>query len=241
MAKSLREWVETDVAPVRDRSLAWLSQHHFFRDPSRPTFSDTSFFFSPADGIILYQKTVMPDEPILDIKGKSYSLRDAMRDGHYDRPSLVIGVFMTFYDVHVNRIPFPGRLSYKLLDPIGTHNHPMLAVEDDLVEALRISLHGAQYLHVNQRVLNRVDSVRLGQPYYILQIADYDVDSITPFELKQGQPCEQGCRFSQIRYGSQVDLIVPLSPDWDFVPTQETGTHVEAGIDTLLEVQRKSP
>ena len=240
MAKGLREWVETDVHPLKDRSLSWLSQYHFFRDPNRPTFSDTSFFFSPADGIILYQKIVSPDEPLLEIKGRPYSLRDAMRDPSYDRPSLVIGVFMTFFDVHVNRIPFPGRLSYKSLDPIGTHNHPMLEVEDEIVDALRISLHGARYLHTNQRVLNRVDSIQLGQEYYILQIADYDVDSIIPFELKQNQRCEQGCRFSQIRYGSQVDLIVPLSAVWEFTPTQETGTHVEAGIDTLIAIRRKA-
>src|SRR5204863_489042 len=31
------------------------------------------------------------------------------------RPSLVIGISMTFYDVHFNRSPSPGRLTYGLL------------------------------------------------------------------------------------------------------------------------------
>jgi len=239
MSKSLQEWVETDVQPYRGRPLTWLSQYHFFRDPSRPAYLDTSYFFSPADGIILYQKIVAPDEAIVDIKGKSYSLRDAMRDSSYDRTSLVIGIFMTFFDVHVNRIPFPGRLSYKLLDPIDTYNHPMLEVERGILDELRVSLSEARYLHCNQRVLNRVDSIQLGQAYYILQIADYDVDSITPFELKQNQPYNQGCRFSQVRYGSQVDLIVPLSPLYEFVPTQPIGCHVEAGVDTLIAIRER--
>jgi phosphatidylserine decarboxylase len=239
MAKSLQEWVETDVQPLRDRPLSWLSQHHFFRDPSRPAYSDTSYLFSPADGIILYQTIVAPDASIVDIKGKPFSLREAMRDGAYDRTSLVIGVFMTFFDVHVNRIPFPGRLSYKSLDPIDTYNHPMLEVERSILEDLRVSLAEARYLHCNQRVLNRVDSIQLGQAYYILQIADYDVDSITPFELKQNQPCHQGHRFSQIRYGSQVDLILPLSPRYEFVTTQPTGFHVEAGVDTLVAIRER--
>jgi phosphatidylserine decarboxylase len=74
----------------------------------------------------------------------------------------------------------------------------------------------------------------------MLQIADYDVDCVTPFELKQNQPVEQGERFSQVRYGSQVDLIVPLSTRFEFKPMQSTGVHVEAGIDPLIKVTPKS-
>jgi phosphatidylserine decarboxylase len=60
-----------------------------------------------------------------------------------------------------------------------------------------------------------------------------------PFELRQNQPVAQGSRFSQIRYGSQVDLIVPLSSRWDFAPIQSTHSHVEAGIDPLVEVKER--
>ena len=80
MAKSLREWVESDVAAVKEQPLQWLSEVHFFRDPSRPMYSDTAFFFSPADGILLYQQRVRPNESILDIKGKPCSLREALRN-----------------------------------------------------------------------------------------------------------------------------------------------------------------
>ncbi len=237
MAKTLDEWLESDVEPVKDQPVSWLSQHHFFRDPSRPAFSNTSFFFSPADGIILYQGVVDPEDPIVDIKGRPYSLREAMRDDEFDRRCLVVGIFMTFYDVHVNRIPFAGRLSYRLLDPIDTLNHPMLEVEENILDRLRLPLERAEYLHHNQRVVNRIDSPYLDGPYFVLQVADYDVDSITPFELKQNQPAPQGHRFSQIRYGSQDDLIVPVSDEYELVTTQQTGSHVEAGIDTLIAIQ----
>jgi len=237
MTTSLTEWLQTEVQPYRNKPLSWLAQHHFFRDPSRPLFSNTSYFFSPADGVILYQETVQPDQAIVEIKGKCYSLRAAMRDPLYSRPSLVIGIFMTFYDVHVNRIPYPGRLTYRLLDPIDTFNHPMLDVEKSILDDLRISLSSADYLHYNQRVLNRVSSIQLQQDYYILQIADYDVNRITPFELKQNHPVVQGGRFSQIRFGSQVDLIIPLSTRWRFDLLQPTGCHVEAGIDKLVQVR----
>lgn len=237
MAKTLEEWLRTDVESVKDQPVKWLSERHFFRDPMRPVFSDPTFFFSPADGVILYQKQVAPDECLVDIKGKDYSLQDAMRDSTYDKESFVIGIFMTFYDVHVNRIPYSGRLSYKELEPIDSYNYPMLEIENDLLGALRVDPTKATYLHCNQRMLNKVCAPTLEQDYYVLQIADYDVDSITPFELKQNWPCDQNHRFSQIRYGSQVDLIVPLSDRYSFEPQLETGMHVEAGLDPLLRIQ----
>ncbi|MFD9890362.1 phosphatidylserine decarboxylase [Amycolatopsis sp. NPDC059027] len=236
MAKSLEEWIETDVRAVQDKSLSWLSQYYFFRDPTRPAYIDPYYFFSPADGVILYQEVVEPGDCLVDIKGKPYSLRDALRDPSYDRTSLVIGIFMTFFDVHVNRVPYSGRLSYRELDSIDTLNLPMLAVEKELVEELRIATGDAEYLHNNQRVVNRFDNADLNGPYYVLQIADYDVDSITPFELKQNQPVSQGDRFSQIRYGSQVDLVIPVSDRYDLTPLQRTGDHVEGGVDPLVRI-----
>jgi phosphatidylserine decarboxylase len=240
VAKTIEDWLTSDVTPFRDRPLPWLSQYHFFRDPSRPSYNDISFFFSPADGILLYQATVGPDDAILDVKGKRYSARDVLRDSSFSQESLVIGIFMTFFDVHVNRIPYPGRLSYRLAEPVDSFNHPMLAVEEGILDGLQISLGGASYLHKNQRVINRIDSQQLPGSYYVVQIADYDVDCITPFELRQHQPCAQGERFSQIRYGSQVELLIPLSKRYELVPLQPVGVHVEAGVDPLLKVRRSA-
>lgn len=236
----LQEWLDTEVRPFRDKPISWISQYHFFRDPMRPTYSDTNYFFSPADGIILYQRTVAPDECIVDIKGRAYSLCDALRDADFSAPSLVIGIFMTFFDVHVNRIPYPGLLSYKETDAIDTYNRPMLDVESSILQDLRISTDSLEYLHHNQRMINRIYSPELSQSYYVLQIADYDVDCITPFQLKQNYPVVQGQRFSQVRYGSQVDLIVPLSPWFEFTTIQNTGDHVEAGIVPLIRVTKRT-
>ena len=236
MAKSLREWLDTDVAEVRERHMRWLSEQFFFRDPNRPVYSDSSYFFPPADGIILYVKRVCPEQPIIDVKGRPYSLREAMRDEAYDKESLAIGIFMTFYDVHINRIPYAGRLSYKELDPIDTYNYPMIYVEQDLLDEITPYSRQARYLFNNQRVLNRIFSIDLRQHYYVLQVADYDVDSITPFRLKQNQPFAQNQRFSQIRYGSQVDLIIPMTDAFEYQPLLAEGMHVEAGVDPLVRI-----
>jgi phosphatidylserine decarboxylase len=240
MAKSLKEWVETDVAHVKEKPLKWISEEHFFRDPCRPMFSDDQYFFSPADGIIIYQREVQPAECIVDIKGKTYSLRSAMQDDSFGEPCLVTGIFMTMYDVHINRLPYAGFLSYRQLDAISTFNRPMLDIERSLVDDLAIDHSKADYLHSNQRMINRVYAPGLQQYYYVLQIADYDVDCIAPFQLNQNAVIGQNERFSQIRFGSQVDLIVPLSERYHWEPVQETGTHVEAGLDPLIRIVRKA-
>lgn len=240
MAKTLSEWIETEVSEVRDMPMRWLSEQYFFRDPGRPVFSDIRYFFPPADGIVLYAKVVEPDQPIVNIKGKDYSLQTAMRDSDFSRTSLVVGIFMTFYDVHINRIPYPGTLCYRELDTLDTYNYPMLFVEKDLLDEVIPYTRNADYLFNNQRVINRIYSMQLKQKYYVLQVADYDVDCIMPFKLKQNQPFAQNQRFSLIRYGSQVDLIIPLSDAHDFEPVIEAGMHVEAGIDPLVRIKDKS-
>ncbi len=239
MAKQLKEWLETDIAELNNKSIKWLSEQYFFRDPNRPVFSDSHYFFPPADGIVLYNYQVHPDEAIIDIKGKPYSLKNAMRDEQYTKESLVIGIFMTFYDVHINRMPYAGKLTYRELETIGSYNQPMLYVEKDILNEISPYTRHADYLFHNQRIINRVFSLDLGQHYYILQVADYDVDCITPFRIKQNQFFAQNQRFSQIRYGSQVDLIIPLSDKYQFETLHKPGTHVEAGIDPLVRITRQ--
>ncbi|MEM8770092.1 MAG: phosphatidylserine decarboxylase [Pseudomonadota bacterium] len=236
MAKTLKDWVKTDVAKVKKKPLKWLSEEYFFRVPTRPLYSDAEFMFAPADGIILYQKWVKPDAPIVDIKGKPYSLRDAMRDDDYNEESLVIGIFMTMYDVHVNRIPYAGYLSYRELEPISSYNCPMLDIEKGLIDELMVRNTNSVYLHNNQRLLNRIYAPELQQWYYILQIADYDVDCITPFDLSQNEAVSQTEPFSQIRFGSQVDLILPKSSLFEFETLQDCGMHVEGGVDPIIRI-----
>lgn len=238
MAEHLEDWIESTVDAARDLSPRKLAEEHFFRDPVRPMYSDDRYFFSPADGVILYQKWVAPDKSVVDLKGVNYSLRDALRNPHFDEECLVIGIFMTLYDVHVNRVPYPGRLSYEWLPPLETQNHPMLDVELALLEELQPAIPDqGRYLHANERVVNRVYAPTLQSFYYLLQLADYDVRCITPFELRQNWPVSQNQRFSQIRFGSQVDLIIPRSALLSYTPLLQIGMHVEAGVDPIVEIK----
>ena len=239
MSKTVKEWVNTDVEKIKGTSYQILAEQYFFRDPSRPYNVDSSYLFSPADGIIMYQKIVEPDECVVQIKGENHTLQNAMQDFAYSKKSLVIGIFMTFYDVHINRMPSFGYLSYKYLERIQSYNYPMLDIENDIVEKFMVNFNNAEYMFYNERLLNTIFAPAIKQNYYIIQIADYGVKTILPFSLKQHQPFFQTRRFSQIRYGSQVDLIIPISDSYEFELLQTTEMHVEAGIDPLIKILPK--
>jgi phosphatidylserine decarboxylase len=238
MAEKLEDWLNGEVAELSKLPVGELSNTFFFRDPLRPTYIDSEHFYSPADGTILYQKLVMPGAPccegIIEIKGKNYTLQDVMGDKDYNKPSLVIGIFMSFYDVHINRIPYSGTIKYNRLEPIESTNKPMLAVEKDILNKV-INPNNMDYLKYNERVLNTVYNASLDYTYHIVQIADEDVNVIAPFK-QQGDLCTQNERFSLIRWGSQVDLVLPIDSRYQFELLLKETMHVNAGLDKLIKI-----
>ncbi len=238
MAEKLEDWLNGEVAELSKLPIGELSNTFFFRDPLRPTYIDNEHFYSPADGTILYQKVVLPGAPccegIIEIKGKNYTLQDVMGDKDYNKPSLVIGIFMSFYDVHINRIPYSGTIKYNRLEPIESTNKPMLAVEKDILNKV-INPNNMDYLKYNERVLNTVYNASLDYTYHIVQIADEDVNVIAPFK-QQGDLCTQNERFSLIRWGSQVDLVLPIDSRYQFELLLEETMHVNAGLDKLIKI-----
>ena len=238
MAEKLEDWLKGEVAELTKLSMGELSNTFFFRDPLRSTHIDNKHFYSPADGTILYQKIIQPNEQVLEIKGIDYTIQDVMGDKDYNKPSLVIGIFMSFYDVHINRIPYSGVINYKNLDPIESTNRPMLAVEKDLLNQV-INPNNMDYLKYNERMYNKIYNSSLDYTYYIIQIADEDVNVIAPFK-QQGDLCTQNERFSLIRWGSQVELVLPLDSRYRFKTLLDNTMHVNAGIDKLIKIKKIS-
>ena len=237
MAERLEDWLNGEVKELQKLPVGELSNTFFFRDPLRPNYIDHEHFYSPADGTILYQKVVQPDESVVEIKGMNYTLKDVMGDSDYNKPSLVIGIFMSFYDVHINRIPYGGILKYKHLEPIESTNKPMLAVEKDILNKV-INPNNMDYLKYNERMFNQVYVPSLDYTYYLIQIADEDVNVIAPFK-HQMDLVAQNERFSLIRWGSQVDLVLPLDERFDFELVLDDAMHVNAGLDKLVKINLK--
>jgi phosphatidylserine decarboxylase len=144
---------------------------------------------------------------------------------------------MSFYDVHINRIPYGGVLKFEHLEPIESTNKPMLAVEKDILNKV-INPNNMDYLKFNERMLNKIYVSSLDYTYYLVQIADEDVNVIAPFK-HQGDLVSQNERFSLIRWGSQVDLVLPLDERFNFETVLDDTMHVNAGLDKLVKINFK--
>jgi phosphatidylserine decarboxylase len=208
----------------------------FFREPLRPIHYDPSVFYSPADGFILYSMTVGPDQRIVQVKGRNLTVRELLQCSKFSAKSLIIGIFLTFYDVHVNRLPTDGFVHFSR--PPAIENAPMNAVESSILQNGAVHPDDFGYAFTNERVVTCVYSTQLSQFYYLVQIADREVNTISLFP-QEGEKLRQGERFGLMRFGSQVDLIIPLTnPRIKFTSLVERKAlyHVESGVDKLVRV-----
>jgi phosphatidylserine decarboxylase len=237
MAEQLEKWGPKTKKKFEGIPEKNLSEMIFFRDPLRPHIFDHNSFFSPADGIILYQKIIKPNEEI-EIKGRHFSLNILFEDDDPPKvPCLCIGIFMTYLDVHVNRMPTSGILNFKLLPPLTTYNYPMLFTEKQLLAKNFIrSFNDMKYENYNARMLNKIYNPLIDYSYWLIQIADDEVNTITHFTVKQNQFFHQNSRFSFVRWGSQVDLILPLDNRYNFVPILPDEFHVEGCVDKIIKI-----
>jgi phosphatidylserine decarboxylase len=67
---------------------------------------------SPADGTVVYVRQVAPGEPVVSIKQDlAATIEDLVRTD-VGGTKLVIGIFMSPFDVHYNRAPLTARIDF---------------------------------------------------------------------------------------------------------------------------------
>jgi phosphatidylserine decarboxylase len=236
MSESLDIWAQKTRNKFKNVSQAELNQVLFFRDPTRPEIIDTSSFFSAADGILMGQKFVDSSDEVVEIKGVNYKLKDVF-GGQEFGAALVIDVFMTTYDVHINRMSYAGMVEFKYLEPILSYNLPMNLTNKDLVHhKFKGAYEGQKYLKYNSRMINKIYSPHLEYTYYIVQIGDDEIGVIQPFSVIQKTFYRQNQRFSFLRGGSHVELVLPEDPRYTFEFLVPTTYHVKAGLDRLVKI-----
>ena len=150
----------------------------FFRDPARVTPTSSDVVIAPADGLITQIADVPPPPEI------------AGADGLGDAPMLRVSIFMSVFDVHINRTPVAGTLR-KLVYIPG--------------KFLNADLDKASEENERQHfVVERADGVRIG----FTQIAGLVARRIMPF-VTMGNELSTGQRVGLIRFGSRVDVYLP--------------------------------
>lgn len=149
--------------------LLLLFSCYFFRDPERHPPPESGTIIAPADGRVLL---VQPAEN--DFTGPS---------------STLVSIFMSPFDVHVNRIPLDGTITH-------LHYHP-----------------GTFMMAFDHRSLESNEKMEIGitgtkTKLLFSQVSGFLARRIV-CELREGDTVRQGHRFGMIRFGSRVDMVLP--------------------------------
>jgi phosphatidylserine decarboxylase len=143
----------------------------FFRDPERTIPAGDKAILSPADGKIIRIESCIEER---FLKG----------------PALKVSIFMSVFNVHVNRIPLSGRIA-------EVAYRPGKFVSANLDKASAANEQNALLLEAAG-----------GTKLLFVQIAGLIARRIVCW-VRKGDPVERGRRFGMIRFGSRMDVYLP--------------------------------
>ena len=176
----------------------------FFRDPLRTTPNAPNFIVAPADGLItLIAKVPAP----VELRGE---------DGLGNAEMTRVSIFMSVFDVHINRSPIAGRVRRIAYVPGKFLNADLDKASED-----------------NERqhfLVERADGAKIG----FTQIAGLVARRILSF-VHEDDSVEAGQRIGMIRFGSRVDVYLPAGTDSKVL----LGQTVIAGETILAELGRQ--
>lgn len=190
----------------------------FYRDPDRVSPEGENIIVAPADGVIKYVKHIDKGDVPCSSKGKEHvRLSEPLLSVLADGQGYLIGIGMTYLDVHVTRAAIDGKLTY---------------VEH--VPGCFISLKREDAPYRNERLIEIIenDKYKIG----LIQIASRLVRRIVAY-VKEGDELAFGQRIGVITFGSQVDVVLPELKDLHI--KVRLGEQVYAGTSVIAEVGRK--
>jgi phosphatidylserine decarboxylase len=171
LASLLLFWLAAPLGWLGVVATAWCA--YFFRDPVRATPVREGLIVSPADGRIS-QIAMAPPPAELDL-------------GVAPRPR--VSIFMSVFDVHVNRTPVTGQIE-RIAYRAG--------------KFINAELDKASEENERNGIVIRTNAGRIG----IVQIAGLVARRIVCF-VREGQTVNVGDRVGLIRFGSRVDVYLP--------------------------------
>ena len=178
----------------------------FFRDPRRVTPLGEGLIVAPADGLITLIKQVEPP-------------RELVQDDGHGTPGLPAGpvtrisIFMSVFDVHINRAPIGGTVRRVVYIP---------------GKFLNADLDKASEENERQHIMIEQSD---GRAVGFTQIAGLVARRIVPF-VKPGDLVAAGQRVGLIRFGSRVDVYLPAGTE----PQVLVGQRTIAGETVLAQV-----
>lgn len=153
-----------------------------------------------------------PHVVIAPADGKVVQVMEVDEPAFIHGRAIRVAIFMNVFSVHVNRYPVSGRVAYTHYNPGKFLN---AAVDKASLENEQSSVGIETGTH---RVLVR-------------QIAGLIARRIVTYS-RPGDPAEQGDRFGMIRFGSRVDVYLPVGS----TPRVKLGEHTSAGTTVIAEL-----
>lgn len=174
----------------------WVGLLGFFRDPERRAPAGENLVLAPADGRVV---------DVEEVVERDFLGCEAVR----------VGIFMSLFDVHVNRAPLSARVAYRDYRPGRFHNAmgPAAARENECV------LLG----------LERADGVRV----LVRQVAGVVARRVV-CRAEVGAEVRRGERFGMVKFGSRLEVYLPAS--CGFRTTVAVGERVRAGESVVAEL-----
>jgi phosphatidylserine decarboxylase len=181
------------LAGVAMCAAAWGAFRFTIRDPERTPPAENHIIVAPADGRIKYIKRIERGTiPYSEKDGRYIPILESTKLLPVEEGYLV-GVWMSFLVVHVQRVPISGVVEKQHYHASGKFLDPHLQ-------------EGADYQ--NERNIIAIRSSDLPAPVIVIQIASIMVRRIISY-LKEQMPVRIGDRLGLIRMGSQVDIVIP--------------------------------
>jgi len=175
----------------------------FFRDPERVVPQGENLIVAPADGLVTLISQVPPPPELQSADASGLP-------GLGSEPVSRISIFMSVFDVHINRAPVGGTVRRVIYIPGKFLNADLDKASDE-----------NERQHI---LIERPDGRVIG----CTQIAGLVARRIVPF-VKPGDIVAVGQRIGLIRFGSRVDVYLPHGTD----PKVLLGQRVIAG-ETVL-------
>jgi phosphatidylserine decarboxylase len=187
----------------------------FYRDPERTAPTADDVVVSPADGVVIYVRRSEGGRlPVATKHGRPYALDELVRSPLSTGDAIVVGIALSFLDVHVNRAPIAGAVTTQRRHP-GRFG----------------SLKDPAAVFTNERATTVLD--RPGLQVAVVLIASRLVRRIVSY-VREGEDVALGQRIGVIRFGSQVDLVLPDRDDVRVLV--RPGRRVVAGETVLARV-----
>jgi phosphatidylserine decarboxylase len=208
------------VAVVALALAAGLVLWRFYRDPERSAPDRDDAVVSPADGIVVYvHRSERGELPVSTKLGRRYTLDELVRTPLQSAEAIVVGIALSFLDVHVNRAPIAGTVTRQERYP-----------------GRFASLKDPRSVYTNERATTVLDGDHLQAA--VVLIASRLVRRIVSF-VRAGDDVLLGQRIGAIRFGSQVDLVLPDRQDLDIAV--QVGQRVRAGETVIARLGASAP